>query len=260
MSGSWPASVFGVDDLRAINPDVIVASLTGYGQTGPSAGYMAYGPAGGAFSGLYSANGYEGGLPAETGIAVGDPCTGITALWSIVSALVARRRNHEVARIDVAMVEAVGASVGEIWMEYLATGVSPAPRANRDAMWAPHGCYQAAGDDDWISIACTTEDAWRALAGVIGGSGLAEDERFATMALTEGQRGRARRDRVGLVHPGRTLGALPNTSSRRGSCSAVDSRRWSCGRTTPSSMLSTCWSDPNIPSPAAISCPVCLGA
>ncbi|MGH1493915.1 MAG: CoA transferase [Acidimicrobiales bacterium] len=172
---------YGVDDLRAINPDVIVASLTGYGQTGPSASYMAYGPAGGAFSGLYSANGYEGGLPAETGIAVGDPCTGITALWSVVSALVARRRNGEVARIDVAMVEAVGASIGEIWMEYLATGESPTPRSNRDAMWAPHGCYPAAGDDEWISIACTTEEAWRALAEVIAGPGLADDERFATM-------------------------------------------------------------------------------
>jgi crotonobetainyl-CoA:carnitine CoA-transferase CaiB-like acyl-CoA transferase len=66
---------FGVDALRAINPEVIVASLSGYGQTGPSASYMAYGPTGGAFSGLYAATGYEDGwlpgaeivrLPAST--------------------------------------------------------------------------------------------------------------------------------------------------------------------------------------------------
>ena len=83
---------FGVDELRRINPDVIVASLSGYGQTGPSADYMAYGPAGGAIAGLYDVTGYEDGPAAETGIAVGDPCTGMTAAWAIVAALAARRR------------------------------------------------------------------------------------------------------------------------------------------------------------------------
>ena len=75
---------FGVEELRRINPDVVVVSLTGYGQTGPSAGYMAYGPAGGAVAGLYAATGYEGEAAAETGIAVGDPCTGMTAAWAVV--------------------------------------------------------------------------------------------------------------------------------------------------------------------------------
>ncbi len=172
----------GVEDVRAINPDAVVASLTGYGQTGPSAGYMAYGPAGGAFSGLYAANGYAGGPPVETGIAVGDPCTGLTALWAVVSALVARRRTGVAARIDVAMVEALASTVGELWMEYLATGTSPEPRGNRDPLWAPHNCYPAAGDDQWLTIACTSDEAWAAAATVIDPA-LLDDPRFATMAL-----------------------------------------------------------------------------
>ncbi len=172
----------GVDDVRAINPDIVVASLTGYGQTGPSAGYMAYGPAGGAFSGLYAGNGYAAGPPLETGVAVGDPCTGLTALWAVVSALVARRRTGVAARIDVAMVEALASSVGELWMEYLSTGISPEPRGNRDAMWAPHNCYPAAGKDEWLTIACTTDEAWVGAAKVIDPV-LLDDPRFATMAL-----------------------------------------------------------------------------
>lgn len=84
----------GVDDLRAVNPAVIVASLTGFGQTGPYAGYTAYGPAGGAMTGLFAANGYADGDVAETGIAVGDPGLGIAAAWSIVAALVSRRRGE----------------------------------------------------------------------------------------------------------------------------------------------------------------------
>ncbi|MDH3684100.1 MAG: CoA transferase, partial [Acidimicrobiia bacterium] len=172
---------FGVEDLRAMNPDVIVASLSGYGQTGPSSGYMAYGPAGGAFSGLYAATGYEGGPAVETGIAVGDPGTGITAAWSIVAALVARRRTGVAARIDVAMVEAIAATLGEVWMEYLADGTTPAPRGNRDPVWAPHNCYPTADDDEWLTIACPTDEAWRSLAEVVDPS-LADDPRFATMA------------------------------------------------------------------------------
>ena len=172
---------FGVDALRAINPDVVVASLTGYGQTGPSAGYMAYGPAGGAFSGLYASTGYEGAAPVETGVAVGDPCTGITAAWSIVAALVARRRNQEVARVDVAMVEAIASSIGEVWMEYLADGSEPPRRGNRDVQWAPHNCYPTATTDEWVTIACSDDEAWRSLATVIDPT-LLDDERFTTTA------------------------------------------------------------------------------
>jgi crotonobetainyl-CoA:carnitine CoA-transferase CaiB-like acyl-CoA transferase len=169
----------GVDDIRAINPDAVVVSLSGYGQTGPSADYMAYGPAGGAVAGLYAANGYEGGPPCETGVAVGDPGTGMTAAWATVAALVARRRTGTPARIDVAMVEAVAATVGELWMQYRATGQDPVPAANKDPLWAPHGVYPAAGDDRWVTIACTTEASWRALCAEVD-PGLAADPRFAT--------------------------------------------------------------------------------
>ena len=170
---------FGVSDIRAINPDAVVVSLSGYGQTGPSAGYMAYGPAGGAVSGLYAANGYEGGPPYETGIAVGDPGTGMTAAWATVAALVARRRTGVTSRIDVAMVEAVAATVGELAMQYRATGQNPVPSANKDALWAPHGAYPAAGDDRWVTIACTTDSSWRALCDEVDPT-LADDPRFAT--------------------------------------------------------------------------------
>jgi crotonobetainyl-CoA:carnitine CoA-transferase CaiB-like acyl-CoA transferase len=171
---------FGADDLRAINPDVIIVSLTGYGQDGPSAPYMAYGPAGGAVSGLYAANGYAGGAARETGVAVGDPGTGLTAAWATVAALAARERAGEVARIDIAMSEAIAATLGEPWMHYISTGEVPVPDGNRDPQWAPHGCYPAEGDDQWITIACTSDESWQALSAVIG-AGLAADERFATM-------------------------------------------------------------------------------
>jgi len=173
---------FGVDDLRAINPDVIVVSLSGYGQTGPSAGYMAYGPAGGALAGLYAANGYAGGDAAETGIAIGDPLTGITAAWATTAALFARHRGGGAARVDVSMVEAVAATVGELWMQYRSEGVSPGPIGNHDSAWSPHDCYPASGEDRWVTIACPDDESWTALARVVDPR-LLDDPRFVTAEL-----------------------------------------------------------------------------
>ncbi len=176
----------GPEDLRRMNPNVIVVSLSGYGQTGPDSANVAYGPAGGAVAGLYAANGYEGAEPSETGIAIGDPGTGITAAWAVMSAIVARRRNGEVATIDVAMVEAVAATIGEPWMEWQSTSELPGPRGNHDAVWSPHNCYPAAGADRWVTIACTTDAMWKNLCVLIddrlGDSGLADDPRFGTAA------------------------------------------------------------------------------
>lgn len=169
----------GADELRAMNPEVIIVSLSGYGQTGPAAGYMAYGPAGGAMAGLYAANGYQDGAAAETGIAIGDPGTGITAAWATVAALVARRGGHGAATVDVSMVEAIASTVGELWMAYRADGRSPAPAGNHDPAWAPHNCYPAAGDDRWVTIACPDDAAWIALAGIVDPA-LTGDARFTT--------------------------------------------------------------------------------
>ena len=172
---------YGPDDLRRINPNVVVVSLTGYGQSGPAATNMAYGPAGGAMAGLYAATGYEGGTAAETGIAIGDPGTGIAGAWAIVVALVAQRAHGEVASIDVAMVEAVAATVGEPWMAYQQTGQVPGPAGNRDLAIAPHGCFAAAGEDRWVTIACPTDASWRALCSAVDPA-LLDDSRFLSMA------------------------------------------------------------------------------
>lgn len=172
---------FGAEQLRAVNPDIVIASLSGYGSTGPCAEYAAYGPAGGAFAGLYASNGYEGGPAYETGVAIGDPCTGITAAWAVVASLSARRHSGIAAMIDVAMTEAVAATVGEGWMQYVTEGRSPAPLGNHDPIWSPHNCYRAHGDDEWVTIACTDERMWQSLCTVVD-PGLALRQEFASAA------------------------------------------------------------------------------
>jgi benzylsuccinate CoA-transferase BbsF subunit len=78
-------------------------------------------------------------------------------------------------------VEAVAATIGEVWMEYLAEGRPPGPRGNHDPQGSPHSCYPAAGEDRWVTIACPDEASWRALCGVADPAWL-DDARFATAA------------------------------------------------------------------------------
>ncbi len=175
----------GYDVLRELNPQVIVASVSGYGSTGRYARYMGYGPTTGPLSGLSSLTGYTGGAPRELGIAAGDPTSGITAAFAICAALVARRRTGHGAYLDVSLWESMAVCASEGWMGYALTGTQPERDGNHDPLMAPHNCYPAAGDDEWVSIACRDDEAWQAFAAVVDGdcgSALAEDARFADLA------------------------------------------------------------------------------
>lgn len=171
----------GWEVLRQINPRLVMASLSGYGQTGPWRSYMAYGPATPPLAGLSALTGYRGGAPREVGISIGDPAAGITAAAGICAALVARERSGRGQYLDVSLWEATAILTGEGWLAHELTGHAPPRIGNRDPWMAPHGCYRCAGADAWVSIACAGEAEWRALCSVIDPA-LAGDARFASRA------------------------------------------------------------------------------
>ena len=170
----------GYERLCEIRPDIIMASISGYGHTGPQAQYMGYGPAIVPLTGLSSLTGYPGGEPREVGISYGDPSGGITAAAGVLSALVARQHTGKGQHIDLALWEATAALVGEGWMEFVMNGKSPERRGNRDSLMCPHECFRAAGTDAWVTIACASDADWQALCEVAGRRDLAADPRFAT--------------------------------------------------------------------------------
>ncbi len=170
------------ESLLAVRPDLVMASISGYGQTGPWREYMAYGPAVAPLSGLSTLSGYAGLGPSEVGISLGDPAAGITAAAAVCAALVARQRHGGGQHIDVSLWEATAAGVLEGWMAWVLQGAQPPRMGNRDPRMAPHNAYPCAGEDDWVTIACANDEEWRALARVVS-AGLADDPRFATAAL-----------------------------------------------------------------------------
>ena len=171
---------FGYDDLKQLKPDLIVASISGYGHTGPQKNYMAYGPAIAPLTGLSSLTGYPGGPPAEVGLSYGDPNAGINAAVAICAALVARQRTGGGQYIDVSLWEAVAALLPEGWMAYAMNGQQPARQGNRDPWLVPHNCFRCAGEDEWVSIACGTDQEWQALCRAMDQPELLRDARFRT--------------------------------------------------------------------------------
>jgi crotonobetainyl-CoA:carnitine CoA-transferase CaiB-like acyl-CoA transferase len=170
----------GYDELKKIKPDIIVASISGYGHSGPLKDYMGYGPAMAPLTGMSSLTGYVGGPPQEIGLSLGDPNAGIHAAVAICAALAARKQTGKGQYIDVSLWDAMTALVPEGWMEYVMNGVEPARVGNRDPWMAPHDCFRCAGEDEWVSIACGSEEEWQALCHAIGQPQLATDARFIT--------------------------------------------------------------------------------
>ena len=172
----------GYDDLKRVRPDLVMASMTAAGHTGPLAGMIGYGPSTGALAGFEGLVGYPGGPPlGAQQITYGDPVVASFTASAVAAALHRRRRTGQGVHIDVSQIEVTVAAMGHQVLDYGIAGALPERAGNRHPSMAPHGCYPCSGDDEWVSIAVGSDAEWRALAAVIGEPWAAE-ARFADLA------------------------------------------------------------------------------
>ena len=172
----------GYDDLKRVRPDLVMASMTAAGHTGPLAGMIGYGPSTGALAGFEGLVGYPGGPPlGAQQITYGDPVVASFTASAVAAALHRRRRTGQGVHIDVSQIEVTVAAMGHQALEYVVAGALPERAGNRHPRMAPHGCYPCSGDDEWVSIAAGSDQEWRALAAAIGEPWAAET-RFADLA------------------------------------------------------------------------------
>jgi crotonobetainyl-CoA:carnitine CoA-transferase CaiB-like acyl-CoA transferase len=171
----------GYETLKALNPEIILASISGYGQTGPYKEYMGYGPAIPPLTGLSAGTGYVGGGAEEIGLSMPDPTAGITAAYAICAALLKREQTSRGEHIDVSLWEATAVLNAEAWMGYAINGTLPERMGNRSDKMSPHGVFRCHGEDRWIALACCDDQRWQKLAALIDAD-LADDARFRTLA------------------------------------------------------------------------------
>jgi crotonobetainyl-CoA:carnitine CoA-transferase CaiB-like acyl-CoA transferase len=176
--GTMERWALGPDDLRALNPALIYARITGYGQTGRYKDRPGFAAAGEAISGLRYINGYPDQAPPRYGISIGDTLAAQSAFTGILLALYARdARGGEGQVVDASITDACFAVTESAVLEYEKTGVVREPTGTRLPRIAPSNVYRSK-DDHWVVIAANHDTLWRRLAVLIGKPELADDPRF----------------------------------------------------------------------------------
>ena len=174
----------GPERLLEVNPGLIVARISGYGQTGPYAGRAGFASVGEAMGGLRYINGFPGQAPARAGISLGDSLAGLHAVQGILLALHERERTGRGQVIDASILESCFAILDNMVPEYSAFGYVREPNGTRIGYAVPSNVYRSR-DGKWMVVAANNDNLWRRLCAVIGREDLLSDPRYATyMART----------------------------------------------------------------------------
>ena len=174
---------YGLDyhSLSKINPRLIYASVTGFGQTGPRAPEPGYDAALQGMTGIMSVTGNPDGGPTKVGTAWIDILTGLTGTIGILSALHERSISGKGQQVDVSLFDVGIACMANIAQSYLATGISPGRLGNAHPQVAPYQDFTAS-DGNFITAA-NNDDQFQRLCETIGIPEIAVDERFTTNSL-----------------------------------------------------------------------------
>src|ERR687884_1408047 len=163
---------------RAIRPDLIYCSISGFGQVGPERERAAYDQILQGLGGIMSVTGEVDGPPMRVGIAIADITAGMFAAYAVLVALYHRERTGEGQMIDTSLLDGQLATLTYQAGRYFATGEPPHSSGNQHPTIVPYGVYRAA--DAYFNLAVGTEDLWRRFCKALGLEDLCADPRFAT--------------------------------------------------------------------------------
>ena len=158
----------GYDDLKKLNPEIIMISSCLNGQTGPFAKLAGFGTMGLHIAGFGELAGWPDRPPAGPAGAYTDYIAPKFAASSILAALDHRRRTGEGQYIDLSQGEASAHFLAPALLDYFVNGHVQTRNGNASPQHAPHGVYPAAGADRWVAIAVTNDEQWRGLCSVLG--------------------------------------------------------------------------------------------
>jgi crotonobetainyl-CoA:carnitine CoA-transferase CaiB-like acyl-CoA transferase len=168
----------GYEELSQQNPALISASISGYGQTGPSAGLPGYDAVAQAVSGMMSVTGEAEGEPVRSGTSLADVGAGMWALIGILAALHARTASGRGQLIDISLLDGQVAWLTYVAGKYFATGVTPGRYGSAHESLAPYQVFPTA--DDPLMVAVGSDGLWRRFTAATGLDDLTDDPRYAT--------------------------------------------------------------------------------
>ncbi|MEO1997554.1 MAG: CoA transferase [Planctomycetaceae bacterium] len=170
----------GVEQLRAINPSLIFASASGFGQTGPDRDLPAYDVIIQAMSGLMSITGHDSDAPTRVGASVGDIVTGLFTTIGILAALQRRAQTGRGASLDLAMLDCAVAVLENAVTRCDVTGQNPEPLGTRHPSITPFQSFPTR--DGAVVIAVGNASQWKQFCHVLGMPEWIDDARLSTNA------------------------------------------------------------------------------
>lgn len=168
------------ESLRAINPRIILASISGYGQDGPYAGRPGFDQVIQGMGGLMSVTGFPGQVPLRAGIAVADSSAGLYAALGIFAALLERERSGQGQWVHTSLLHAQIAMMDFQAARWLNEGAVPVQCGNDHPTASPMGLYR--GQDGHLNIGVAGAGNWRRFCKAVGRPQWLQDPRFATDA------------------------------------------------------------------------------
>jgi crotonobetainyl-CoA:carnitine CoA-transferase CaiB-like acyl-CoA transferase len=168
----------GPDRLHELNPGLVIARVSGYGQTGPYASRPGFASAGEAIGGLRYINGYPGEVPPRPGVSLGDSLASVFAMQGVLLALYHRDVHGGGGQVvDAAINESCLAVLDSTVPEYGKVGAIRQPGGSKIGSAVPSNLYRSR-DGKHVVIGANAEGLFRRLCAAMGQPELAEDERF----------------------------------------------------------------------------------
>ena len=175
------------ESLARDNPKIVYCSITGFGQTGPYAGFAGYDYIVQGMSGFMSITGEPDGHPMKAGVAIADIFTGIYAVTAIQAALIHVMKTGQGQQIDMALLDVQAGVLGNQNMNYLVSGKAPQRLGNNHPNISPYEVFATA--DGHLILAVGNDGQFQRLCTLLGIPEAPADPRFATNAARVAHRG-----------------------------------------------------------------------
>jgi crotonobetainyl-CoA:carnitine CoA-transferase CaiB-like acyl-CoA transferase len=168
----------GPDELLVVNPRLVYASISGFGQDGPAAGWPGFDSIAQGMGGLMSVTGQPGGGPMRVGIPIADLCAGHFCALGILSALLERESTGQGQWVQTSLLEAQVAMLDFQAAQWLVDGTVPVQNGNEHPLTVPTGVFATA--DGYLNVAAIGQTMWTRLCQALDAPELVEEPGFGS--------------------------------------------------------------------------------
>ncbi len=176
----------GYEDLKKINPRLIMHRTNGYGHTGSMASQPGYGQTVTSLTGFYTITGWPDRLSVPISSFYTDHLSPLFGGLALITAIDYQRRTGKGQCIDQSQIETGINFLSPLILDYSANRRELALKGNKSDCAAPHGAYRCRGEDHWVAITVRTDKEWKSFCEVLGNPAWTKDEKFSTIEARVG--------------------------------------------------------------------------